>query len=182
MSLSDVDRKPRAALIVIVPESEPLVARFRSEYDPIASLGLPAHITINFPFIPGVDPSADTLSRLQRIFAAAQPISFTLDSIGRFPNVVYLAPVPFAPFVQLTKRIAQAFPESPPYEGKFDSIMPHLTVASSPDSDLLESVERDFAEAASSHLPINAVADHVWLMDNTAGRWQKRVSFSLGTG
>ena len=180
MSPNQADRKPRAALVVTVPEAEPLVGRFRSEYDPIASLGLPAHITINFPFVPGVDPTADTLARLQQIFAAAQPVSFTLDSIGRFPNVVYLAPTPSAPFVQLIEQIAQEFPESPPYEGQFDDITPHLTVGSSPDSDLIESVEREFSDAASSYLPINAVANHIWLIDDTSGRWEKRLSFSLG--
>lgn len=182
VSQNEADPKTRAALVVPVPEAEPLVGRFRAAYDPIASLGLPAHITINFPFVPGVDPSADTLSRLRKIFAAAEPVSFTLDGIGRFPNVLYLKPVPTAPLVHLTEQIAKQFPESPPYEGKFDTIMPHLTVASSSDSELLESVERSFSNAASSHLPINAVADRVWLMDDTAGQWEQRHSFSLGIG
>lgn len=181
MSQNEPDHKPRAALVVTVPEAEPLVGPFRSKYDPIAALGLPAHITINFPFVPGVAPSADTLSRLQNIFAAAQPVSFTLDSIGRFPNVVYLTPNPSAPFVQLTNHIAEQFPDSPPYEGQFDTITPHLTVAFSSDCELLESVERAFSDAASNHLPIEVVADHVWLIDDTAGRWQKRASFTLGS-
>ena len=180
MSQNVADRKIEAALILIVSDAEPLVGSFRSEYDPAAALGVPAHITINYPFIPGVKPSADTLSRLRKMFAAVQPFSFTLDHIARFPNVVYLAPIPSAPFVQLIKQVAQEFPESPPYEGRFDSITPHLTVAYSMDSDLLVSVEQAFSDRASDHLPLNAFADHVWLMDDSAGRWEKRVSFSLG--
>lgn len=180
MSQNPAERNIKAALIVTVPEAEPLVGSFRSEYDPIAALGLPAHITINYPFIPGVKASADTLSRLRKMFAAAQPFSFTLDRIGRFPNVVYLAPAPSAPFVQLIEQIAQEFPESPPYEGQFEDITPHLTVASSGDSDLLVSVEQAFSDAVSGRLPLHAVADHVWLMDDRAGRWEQRVSFSLG--
>lgn len=180
MAQNEVDRNPRAALVVIVPEAEPLVGDLRAKHDPIAALGLPAHITINFPFIPGVDPGADTLVRLRKTFAEAQPFAFTLDHIGRFPNVVYLAPTPSAPFVQLAERIADEFPESPPYGGQFDDITPHLTVASSSDTDLLASVEQAFTDTASPHLPLNAAADKVWLMDDTSGRWQKRVSFSLG--
>lgn len=180
MSQDVADRKIEAALAVIVADAEPLVGSFRSEYDPAAALGMPAHITINYPFVPGVTPSADTLSRLRKVFAEVQPFSFTLDHIARFPNVVYLAPIPSAPFVQLTEQVAQEFPESPPYEGRFDTIKPHLTVAHSMDSHLLASVEQAFSVAASDHLPLSAFADHVWLMDDRAGRWEKRVPFFLG--
>ena len=65
-------------------------------------------------------------------------------------------------------------------EGQFDSITPHLTVAVSKDSDLLVSVEREFSVVASDQLPLNTFADHVWLMDDSDGRWEKRASFSLG--
>ena len=180
MAQNVADRKIEAALVVIVPEAEPLVGSFRSEYDPVATLGVPAHITINYPFIPGVKPSADTLNRLSKMFAAMQAFSFTLDHIGRFPNVVYLAPIPSAPFVQLVEQTAQEFPESPPYGGQFNGSTPHLTVAQSRDSDLLVSVEKNFSDTALDHLPIDGFADHVWLIDNSAGRWEKRVSFSLG--
>ena len=181
MSQNVANRKIEAALAVIVADAEPLVGSFRSEYDPAAALGVPAHIAINYPFIPGVKPSAGTLSRLREIFAAMQPFSFTLDHIARFPNVAYLVPIPSAPFVQLIEQVAQEFPESPPYEGRFDSITPHLTVAHSMDSHLLASVEQAFSNTASDHLPLHACADHVWLMDDSAGRWEKRVSFSLGS-
>ena len=181
MAQDVVDRRVEAALVVIVPDAEPLVGRFRSECDPAASWGVPAHITINYPFIPGVNPSADTISRLSRMFAAIEPFSFTLDHIGRFPNVVYLAPVPSAPLVHLIDQTAHEFPESPPYGGQFDSIRPHLTVAYSRDSDLLVSVEREISDVASDHLPLHTFADHVWLIDDRDGRWERRVSFSLGT-
>ena len=169
-----------AALVVIVAEAEPLVGRFRSEHDPSAARGVPAHITINYPFIPGVDASPGTLSRLSKMFAAIEPFSFTLDHVGRFPNVVYLAPVPSAPFVQLIERTAHEFPDSPPYGGQFDGITPHLTVAQSSDTDLLATVERELSDVASSQLPLPAHADRVWLMDDREGRWQKRGCFALG--
>ncbi len=181
MAQTVADRRIEAALVVAVSEAEPLVGSFRAEYDPAATWGVPAHITINYPFISGVRPSADTLSRLSKMFAAIRPFSYILDHIGRFPNVVYLAPTPSAPFVQLIEQTAQEFPESPPYGGQFDNITPHLTVAYLRDSDLLLSVEREFSDVASNQLPLHAFADQVWLMDDSAGRWEKRVSFSLGT-
>src|SRR5215216_5253276 len=42
---------PRSALIVAVPEAEPLVGGWRLRYDD-ASLGVPAHVTLLFPFMP----------------------------------------------------------------------------------------------------------------------------------
>ena len=182
VSHTESSRRIEAALVVIVPEAEPLVARFRAKYDPAAGWGVPAHITINYPFILGVNPSADVMRRLSKLFAKIASFSFTLDHIARFPKVLYLAPEPASPFIQLTEKATQEFPESPPYGGQFDSITPHLTVAYSDSSDLLASVQWEFTDAALGNLPLNAFADRVWLMDDGTGRWETRASFALGTG
>ena len=181
MSHAGSERKIEAALVVVVPEAEPLVGRFRAEYDPAAGWGVPAHISINYPFNSGVQPTADVLRRLSKLFAGNSPFSFTLDHIARFPNVIYLAPIPVAPFVQLIEKVAQEFPDSPPYGGQFASFTPHLTVAYSKSSEILSCVQREFSGAASRHLPLNAFADRVWLMDDSAGRWETRDSFPLGS-
>ena len=174
------DGRIKASLVVPVPEAEALVGRFRSEYDSGAQKGMPAHITINYPFIPGVTPSADTLDRLMKVFASTQPFSFTLNHIARFPNVLYLAPSPPAPFERLIARIVHEFPESPPYGGQHDSVTPHLTVADSKDRDLPGTVEREFSDVAAEYLPLDVFTDRVWLMDDSTGRWEKCLSFSLG--
>ena len=41
-----------SALIVPVPEVEPLVGLHRAALDPAAKLGVPAHVTIVYPFLP----------------------------------------------------------------------------------------------------------------------------------
>jgi hypothetical protein len=172
-----------AALVVVVPESEPLVRRFRAKYDPVTALGVPAHITINYPFLPGVKPTSEVLRSLSQLFAGVAPFSFTLDHTARFPNTVYLAPVSTAPLVSLIKLVSNEFPESPTYGGQFETIIPHLMVANSDgDSELLALVESELREAALQHLPIHAYADSVYLMDDSAGRWAKRVRFPLGSG
>ena len=157
------------------------MGRFRAKYDPSAAWGVPAHITINYPFVPGIEPTAAVLDRLSQLFAGVVPFSFTLDHVARFPSTMYLSPVSDTPFVQLVERVVGEFPESPPFGGEFDSIIPHLTVAQADDGDLLTSIEHDFSNVASQHLPINAFADSVRLMDDSAGRWEKRASFTLGS-
>ena len=41
-----------SALLVPIPEAEPIVAELRLEHDAIAARGVPAHVTVLFPFVP----------------------------------------------------------------------------------------------------------------------------------
>ncbi len=41
-----------AAVLVTVPEAESLVAPLRERFDASTALGVPAHITVLFPFMP----------------------------------------------------------------------------------------------------------------------------------
>jgi hypothetical protein len=38
------------ALVILVPEAEALVKAFRERYDPSAAEGMPAHVTVLYPF------------------------------------------------------------------------------------------------------------------------------------
>jgi len=42
-----------SALVILVPEAEAIVGRLRQRYDPSAAVGMLAHITLNYPFLPG---------------------------------------------------------------------------------------------------------------------------------
>ena len=49
------------ALVLHVPNAEPFVSDFRKQYDPSAADGMPAHVTLIYPFKPsGEMTSADT--------------------------------------------------------------------------------------------------------------------------
>jgi hypothetical protein len=39
-----------SALVVLVPEAEAATKPFRDQYDPAAAAGVPAHITLLYPF------------------------------------------------------------------------------------------------------------------------------------
>jgi 2'-5' RNA ligase len=169
-----------AALVIPIPEVEPLVAPFRLKYDPSAAIGVPAHITINYPFLPGIDPGEDIHQELKELFASTEAFQFTFSQFSRFPDVLYLAPEPDAPFKQLIDLVADRFPESPPYEGAFDEIVPHLTIAQSEDEEVLKSVERELVVLSRRYLPLTVQATHVWLMDNKGGKWQQLSSYPLG--
>lgn len=170
----------QSALGVLVPEAEALVKPFRERYDPSAAEGVPAHITILVPFKPPVTITADVLETLRQLFAGFRSFTFALTEPRRFPDVLYLAPVPEAPFQALTEAVVERFPETPPYGGVFDHIVPHLTVAHALDREELDRIAQAFAQAVTGKLPVSATVTEVGLLDNTDGHWQVRANFPLG--
>jgi hypothetical protein len=54
--------------MVVVAEAEPVVARLRFQLDPVARLGVPAHVTVLFPFIPASGIRNDVMVRLAALF------------------------------------------------------------------------------------------------------------------
>jgi len=58
-----------SALVVLVPEAEAVVKPFRDQYDPSAAAGMPAHITLLYPFQVPDEVDQMTLDRLRDCFA-----------------------------------------------------------------------------------------------------------------
>lgn len=170
-----------SALVVLVPEAETLVKPFRDRYDPSSAAGMPAHITLLYPFKPPDQVDEIVLDDLRDCFARFAPIAFALGSIRRFPaEVLYLAPEPDEPFRQLTLAIWDRYPETPPYGGKWPDIVPHVSVAALGDEQQLDRINEEFAEACRGKLPLRATAAEAALMDIRSGRWQVRAVFGLG--
>jgi 2'-5' RNA ligase len=166
---------PETALVVTVPEAEPLVSDWRAEYDWSAQRGVPAHITILYPFAPTEKVDESLLDQLRELFAAEAPISFELARVARFTEVAWLAPEPSKPFSALVELVAARFPDYPPYEGAHDEIIPHLTVAEG-GPELQNRVEAAIAE----HLPIGAHASYVaFLFEGDDGLWSEAHRFPL---
>jgi 2'-5' RNA ligase len=171
-----------SALVVLVPEAEAVAKPFRDKYDPSAAAGVPAHITLLYPFKEPDHIDDVVVAKLRDCFARFQPIRFSLRETRRFPvEVLYLAPEPDEPFRQLTLSIWKLFPETPPYRGKWPDIIPHLSLAQLPDEQRLDAIAEDFAESSRERLPIEAVASGVALMDTRSGRWEISTVFSFTT-
>ncbi len=102
-----------SAIIIAVPEAEPFVGKLRAQFDSAAKLGVPAHITVLYPFMPPERFTQRTFEGLRRAISGVQPFDFRLTTVGRFPGVVYLAPECSGPFVELVGMIARWFPEFP---------------------------------------------------------------------
>ena len=163
---------PQSALGVTVPEAEPWVKDLRERYDPTAAVGVPAHITVLFPFVPPDLLTNDDLARTTETFQPIRSFEFRLEQVGRFPESLYLVPEPDEPFIAITEAIVREFPECPPYGGKFTEIVPHLTVVN-------RSAEVELLAIMKELGPIHAVCNVVELYENSSGYWKWAQSFPL---
>lgn len=149
---------------IIIPVSVPVaVKRLRERMDPSASVGVPAHVTLLYPFMPPSQLTHDVRLTIEAIVAGEPAFPFVLGSMGRFPNVVYLEPDPAGPFRRLTAALAAAFPEYPPYEGAHEHIVPHVTVAQDVPDDYYAAAEH----ALPGLLPSRDFAREAWLIGHT---------------
>src|SRR6185312_2634074 len=84
---------PRTALIVVVPEAEPAVV------PGFAAPGVPAHITVLYPFADCADVDEPAIAE---VFAPFSAFDFELSSLEQFDDgLVWLRPDPSDPFEAL---------------------------------------------------------------------------------
>jgi 2'-5' RNA ligase len=164
-------------LIVLVPEAETAVSRLRDELDPVARLGVPAHISVLVPFVPAAEIDEDVVARTAELFRSVPAFQHNLVRTAWFgEEVLWLAPDASEEFRSLTERVWTAFPAYPPYEGQFDDVVPHLTVADHGPVAAMRAAE----QAIQGHLPIRAVARAITLMvEQPSGDWEAAMSFGL---
>ncbi len=154
------------------------IERLRRRWDRAADLAVPAHVTIIFPFMPPEDLDPGVRHALAQIAADHEPFDVRFAGLGRFPGLVYAAPVPSAPFVHLTEAVVARFPDFPPYGGAFDEIIPHLTVAESTEAPL-----DDVATEAEAALPFgHRVSRLDVLVQGPDDRWHSLWRIRLGGG
>lgn len=160
---------PPSALLVAIPDAEPLVTEHRRRFDPAAGRGVPAHVTALYPFVARDDLDDEVLTRVAAVAAGGRAFDHRFSTTGWFDrDVLFLAPDDPGPFVRLTEALTHEFPEHPPYGGAYEDLAPHLTVAhGAPQADL------DTLEATlRAGLPITGRSEHLTLMtEDDEGRW-----------
>jgi 2'-5' RNA ligase superfamily len=131
--VADPPEPTESAVLVPVPEAERVVSRHRARLDAAAGLGVPAHVTVLFPFVPAhvmvlfpfvpahvtvlfpfVPPSeiaAATLESLAAAVASVDAFDCEFPDTAWFgSDVLWLAPRPDEPFRTLTRVVTAAFP------------------------------------------------------------------------
>jgi 2'-5' RNA ligase len=172
-----------SAVLVPVPEAERVVSRLRARLDRAAAWGVPAHVTVLYPF---VAPSAITAATIEVLAGAVGSVSAfdcEFPATGWFgEEVIWLAPRPDEPLRALTRAVSAGFPGYLPYGGAYDDFVPHLTVGDHAvgGSGELRAAEADVLGA----LPIRARVSRVWLMTGSTapGSWRTVAELPLAAG
>ncbi|WP_380170986.1 2'-5' RNA ligase family protein [Kineococcus sp. DHX-1] len=171
----------QTALVVEVPAAEAAVAHWRRRHDRAARAGVPAHVTVCFPFLPPQaldDDVEDALTALAAATPASTLASSRVDGSG--DAVLWLAPEPAEPLRALTRAVCAAFGLLPHggAHGGVDDAVPHLTVAEdAPDP---AAVRADLAP----RLPVTQHVRELTLLQGTFAPdgWRVRRRFPLGQG
>jgi 2'-5' RNA ligase len=129
------------------------------------SHGVPPHVTLLFP-------CPNEAARIGEVLAEVEAFEVEFRELRRFPQgVVYLAPEPADPLLELTRRLAVRFPGWLPFRGEFAEVVPHLTVAW---GERLDEAE----EAVARELPLHGRArGAVLLARGESERWERLASF-----
>ncbi len=161
-----------SAVLALVPEAEAVVGELRARLDPTAAAGVPAHVTVLYPFAPPSTLGATTVDGLRAAVAGVPAFDVRLDAVDWFgDDLVWLAPRPREPFDELTERVSRAFPDHPPYGGEHEP-HPHLTVGYRSHAPL--AALRDAAARVAPLLPVAARVDRLHLLagSRAPGSWR----------
>lgn len=165
-------------LILHIPEAEPVVGRWRSRHDSSAPLGVPAHVTVLYPWIPIELLTDRDRAAVAEIVATMAPLELTFGGFGRFPDVLWLDPRPTEPILALTRAMARRWPAYRPYGGEFgDRPIPHLTVSDMHDPGELDHVVEDIEPA----LPLRSRVEGLSLLVGRADCWEMSETFPFGS-
>jgi 2'-5' RNA ligase len=150
-------------------------------YDEPARWGVPAHVTVLFPFVPPDAIGDEVRARVAEVVATVPRFEVTFARTDWFDtDVLWLAPDPSEPFGALTDAVWQAFPDRPPFEGRHADVVPHLTIGHAAAAGL-DALRRAEAEVR-QHLPVRSRVTEVelWCGTDAPGGWRREVGFALG--
>jgi 2'-5' RNA ligase len=172
-----------SAVLVPVPDAERVVGRHRARLDGSAVEGVPAHVTILYPFVAPPQITAATIEVLAAAVGSVSGFDCEFPGTAWFgEEVLWLAPRPDEPFRALIRAVSAAFPGYPPYNGAVRDVVPHLTVGYREAGGVadLRAAEADIAGA----LPVRARVSRAWLMTGTSepGSWHAVAELPLAGG
>ena len=121
----------RQASAVIVRARLPAgLERLRRRSVADAAEGVPAHLTLLYPFVQTSSLDVVVRRTIAAVAARHAPFDYRLDRAARWPDTIYVAVAPVEPFIALQTDLARAFPDYPIYgEPPGFAFVPHVTIA-----------------------------------------------------
>ncbi len=113
-----------SAVVVLVPEADDILDAVGSS----ASGGMPAHVTVLYPFVPPRRIRQSHCEQLEAIAARTAPFTLELAELDHFELITVLTLNPEEPLRRLTTAVVDSWPEHPPYGDDELDVPPHLTL------------------------------------------------------
>ena len=178
---ADAPPPTQTAVIVPVPAAEPLVDQHRRRFDAAASRGVPAHVTVLYPFVEPAEIDDNVIATLAATLGSMTAFDCRFARTQWFAQeVLWLDPEPAGWFRDLTISVWDVFPLHAPYGGDYDEVVPHLTIAERRLGSLsaLQAAE----QAVQTGLPLSTRIDGVLLVAGThaPNSWRLLHEFRLG--
>lgn len=165
-----------SGLVLLAPALEARIGDIRARHDPAARQGMPAHVTLLYPFMDPVKIGPDARGRLAEVVRGFGALDLTFRRVGRFPEVLWIAPEPEPVVLAMVRALAAAFPDFPPYGGEFETVIPHVTVAQGQGLDL-GALEPELRRRLDP--PVRQRVEAVSLFTTVRRRWREVDRFLL---
>jgi hypothetical protein len=179
-----VPEQGQTALIIPVPAADPILAAVATEYPDAVRPGIPAHVSLLYPFLPvgelvadDLDPVLDPVRRnggehtdtagwLSVFAARTRPFEVRFTEIGTEPGFAGLTAPELVP---LTTAIRARWPRIIPYGGRFGADpAAHLTIA----MDFAATDAARILELTRQFLPLTIRVEELWLLA-LASTWHR---------
>jgi 2'-5' RNA ligase superfamily len=144
-------------LLLVTPDAEPLVGRWRVEHDWAARCGIPAHVTVRTPFLPSGRSLESGLEALHRLL----PVDVTLARLEDRPGALVLLVEPDHELRDLTDAVSAEWPGMPTHKGGRPDVAYHVTVVRTKDDRVRTRAWDDIAP----RLPARVGGTELWAVE-----------------
>ena len=141
-------------LLLITPDAESLVGRWRAEHDYAARFGIPAHVTVRTPFLPPERWRDPAFALLESFL----PTDLTLAHLENRPGGLVIVVEPDDGLSEITEAVTRSWPALPPHKGNRPDLAYHMTVVRTAN----DRIRSEAAEAIAPHLPLRVSGTEMW--------------------
>jgi 2'-5' RNA ligase superfamily len=164
----------RTGLVIPVPAADALLGSVGARYPGTVRAGLPAHVSLLYPFVVAAKLDERVTTALHELFVEQVPIPVDFVACYRRGGFVALHPAPSDHLKELMARIWRRWPDVVPYEGAYADLEPHVTIAMRCSEQLAVRIEQE----VTAELPIRAELREAWLLAY-GGQWILRNRFEF---
>ncbi len=115
----------QTGLVIPVPEADALLAAVGARYPGTVREGVPAHVSLLYPFVAAAELDEQVTSALCELLAEQAPMPVQFAECYRREGFVALRPDPIDGLTELMNKTHLRWPDVVPYEGVYQDVEPH---------------------------------------------------------